>query len=617
MIIWSVARGMRKCRGLNEERGLVLVVYRPMPPFPQNLCSKCTVPAYHFAIFPRATMTDTFTRARDSLISALSNTDNKVTVLKGNWGSGKTYLWERVEAKFSNDSRPIYVSIFGAKTINDLKLRIIQSAYLKDKERTEKLAKNVGNVLTGLAQRFLGFNATEAALLWLPNLISNRLIIIDDVERKHKLLEIDEILGLLDEYSEGHGTKFLILLNTDKLADATDLWNAMHEKVIDAEIVLNPSAEESFDVAAEGSSLKYLSNIRAAIAVLNINNIRVIKKIINTVRKLSKSSGLDDAPPERWIPSTVLLTAIHYRTVENPPTIEFIQEFSSISRSLAGAEEQEGDNERAWSRMLNRLGINFADDFEVFVYDYLQSGIIDSSRLDKIVAGYARDLENILARNLYDDYFESLFWDTTVSKEDLLEKARVLLNTVNVMSPADVSNIARSIEESLGDKTLANKFIDAWIAEVETRPEFQNMDERDFKIPRSIWHPKIIDCLTQIRDKQHPPLSLIEAISRILETSSWGLREWTAFERSTAAQYEYELEKLTGEPLRRFVAKHIIWIENGPPDEFAKGAMENFVEACARICTYNSKSRLAFVIKTTFAAEKIEDMLIKPIQFRP
>jgi hypothetical protein len=555
-------------------------------------------------------MTDTFTRVSDSLLSAIGSKDNKVTVLRGNWGTGKTYLWEYTEKKLiSTNPKPIYISIFGAKSINDLKLRILQAAYLKDKIRTEKLVANVGNAISGVLQRFFGFNATEAALLWVPELVSKRLVVIDDVERKHKSLEIDEVLGLIDEYSQGHETQFLLLLNSDKLADSKALWEVMHEKVIDAEIVLNPSALEAFDAVATGIDLKYLPVIRNAISVLKINNIRVIKRILSTIQKLSTLCSLDDAPPQRWVPSTVLLTAMQYRAIDNPPTIEFIRDFNSVSRSLTGSSQQEGDKDLDWSRMLNNLGIAFSDDYEILVHDYLQSGEIDTRRLDNVVAQYRRDALNQTARAQYDNFFEALFWDTTASKDDLLAQARGLLPTVNVISPPEVSNIALSIEESLGAKDLADEFIDAWIASIETRPEFQNVDERDFRIPRSVWHPRIIECLTQLRNKQHPPLSLTEAIFRIVETSSWGQREWTAFERSTAAEYELVLARLSGDPLRRFVAKHFDWIRDGAPDAFTAEATENFIEACRRICQHHHKSRLAFVLKGTFTAERREELL--------
>lgn len=554
-------------------------------------------------------MTNSFSRAKDRLISTLGNAENKVTVLRGNWGAGKTKLWQDAEKLMHTNARPIYISIFGAKTINDLKLRIIQAAYLKDRTKTEKIVSSIGNAISGISQRFLGINASEAAMLWIPELVSKRLIVIDDLERKHKSLDIDEVLGLIDEYSEGHDTQFLLLLNSDKLGDSKGMWDVMHEKVIDAEIVLNPSADESFDVAANGFDLRHLSLIRNANSLLNINNIRIIRNILGAIKKIENMGDLGDVPPERWIPSTVLLTAIHYQAIENPPTIEFIQDFNSISRSLDGAGREEGVNELEWSRTLKGLGISFADDYELVVHDYLKSGEMDMRRLGDVISQYRRDALNHSTQTKLEDFFDALFWDTTKSNADLLLQAGELLPFVNVMSAPDVSNIARSIEVSLGDRNLANKFIDAWIASVETRPEFQSIDEHSFRIPRSVWHPRVIDCLTKVRNKQHPPLSLTAAIFRVIETSSWGQREWTAFERSTAAEYELVLARLSGKRLRLFVAKHFDWIRDGAPDTFSAEATENFIEASRRICQYSPNSRLAFVLKGTFSADKREDLL--------
>ena len=81
-------------------------------------------------------MIETFSRVKSSLIALLRDTDHRVIALKGKWGTGKTYLWRAVVIEMFQDKKateqPIYVSLFGAKTINDLKLRILQNAYLKD-----------------------------------------------------------------------------------------------------------------------------------------------------------------------------------------------------------------------------------------------------------------------------------------------------------------------------------------------------------------------------------------------------------------------------------------------------------------------------------------------------
>ena len=61
-------------------------------------------------------------------------TITKVIALTGKWVTGKTYLWQSVaKDQFSKKNvceLPVNVSLFGVKTFNDIKLRIL-NLYLK------------------------------------------------------------------------------------------------------------------------------------------------------------------------------------------------------------------------------------------------------------------------------------------------------------------------------------------------------------------------------------------------------------------------------------------------------------------------------------------------------
>ena len=126
-------------------------------------------------------MTHTFKRVKDSLVALLQDRDYKVIALTGKWGTGKTYLWQSVAddqfGKKKASEQPIYVSLFGARTINELKLRILQNTYLKDASIVKKLIKTSGGILAGAINRFVGFSAENAALIWLPQLTKGRLIV--------------------------------------------------------------------------------------------------------------------------------------------------------------------------------------------------------------------------------------------------------------------------------------------------------------------------------------------------------------------------------------------------------------------------------------------------------
>lgn len=563
-------------------------------------------------------MTETFSRVKSSLVALLSDPEHKVIALKGKWGTGKTYLWRSVAAELFSGKKateqPIYVSLFGAKSINDLKLRILQNAYLKDASTLQKLMKTSGGFAKQILQKYTGYSAEDAALLWLPELVAGRLIVIDDVERKHKSLDIDELLGLIDEYSEIHLARFLILLNTDKLIDTEDMWATLHEKVIDVEVVLDPSAAESFDVAAQGNSNQYLPVVRATIATLKVNNIRVIKRVLRTIQRVVDASGVDDAPTSRWVPSTVLLTASHYRAVDNAPPFEYLKSFNSFSRMFRTKDQPPGPTELKsldWDALLQKLGIHSADDYEDTVQEYLQSGLLDVSRLKIIFDLYKKEAFHAAASAQREEFFTAVRWDPNRNEDELLAMAKALLPTVDVMDPGAITDIVFLVGE-LGDSALARQFLDAWLLAIETRPEYQKMGEQIFESAHRKFHPDVIGKMNAMRDNQHPPLTVVETAERIVKNSGWGEREKIALQRSTVQQYEDALKEIANDTLRRFLMEHLGWVRNGPYDDNFKNGADNFVAACYNICSATPDSRLSRIIYDMFQGHGLAAKLPQP-----
>ena len=557
-------------------------------------------------------MTDTYTRVKKSLLILLRDADQKVIALKGKWGTGKTYLWRAVATEMFSKNKvseqPIYVSLFGAKTINDLKLRVLQNAYLRDASTTQKLMKTGGGFAKQVLQKFTGYSAEDAALLWLPELVTGRLIVIDDIERKHKSLDIDEFLGLLDEYTETHKTRFLILLNTDKLNDI-DMWNMLHEKVIAVEVVLEPTPAESFDVAAQGMSAPYLCNVRAAVAALKVNNIRVIKRILTTIQRIAETScGGDNLSVSRWVPSTVLLTASHYKAVDSAPPFEYIKSFNSYSRMFEKENGERDSKEVEWDALLEQLGIHSADDYEVILQEYLRAGMLDVERLKKLFEQYEKEAIHGVATKQRQDFFEAVWWDPHLSKAELLTMARALRPTIDVLDPGAISDIV-SVVEDLGDFALAREFLDAWLLSIDTRPEYQHLEERIFEDSFRKFHPEVIEKMNAMRDKQHPTLTVIETAERIVKNSGWGESERIALRNSTVTDYEDALLEIRGVTLRRFLSEHIKWVRNGPYDENFRHAAENFVGACTNIFSAAPDSRLSKMISDGFRANGLDAKL--------
>lgn len=162
------------------------------------------------------------------LKNLLAQPDNDVIALSGKWGTGKTHLWDEVK-KESADGRvknALYVSLFGLSSIDQVKRTLIERAIpgVESHGGIFDWIKNLFNV--GVKAAATHYKALAAlsdlnVLLMAPVVLRDKVIVIDDIERKHEKLGIDEVLGFIDEYSKEFRARFVLVLNDDQLGDVS------------------------------------------------------------------------------------------------------------------------------------------------------------------------------------------------------------------------------------------------------------------------------------------------------------------------------------------------------------------------------------------------------------
>ena len=435
-----------------------------------------------------------------ALIEVLKGKTSSVIALSGRWGTGKTYLWKEVEktllASHAETADPVYISLFGVKTIAELKLRIIQAAAIKGGPLFQTFQKGTGSILKGIAGKFLpGSALDDVILLSVPTLIKGRLVVIDDVERKHKTLDIDEVLGFLNEYAENYSTRFILLLNTDKLADQST-WETLHEKVIDIEIVLDPTVAEAFDVAIKGVAFEYIEKIRDALNILGITNIRIIRRVIRVVvRLLGKTATLDDSLLGRTIPSTVLLTCIHYRAAIAGLTTEYVTTHNSFSKAFA--QNERSSEEIEWDELLQKLNIRGTDEYEDLVIRYLQKGLLDDAKVTAVLNTYRKSATENAVQSRLDAFTRDFFWDSTLDPQLALENARSFLNDISILNVVAISNLSDMVSE-IGDRELSVLLIDRWIDNFRATPQLE-VTENSFEYQHQKISPVILEALRKLK----------------------------------------------------------------------------------------------------------------------
>lgn len=216
-----------------------------------------------------------------------------------------------------------------------------------------------------------GFHALDdLALVALPTLLKGKLLVIDDIERKHDKLHIDEILGFIDECVQVHKCRVLLVLNDDKLKDK-DIWEQFREKVIDQELRLDTSAAEAFDIAKDIVKTEWAEPLEKATVTCGVTNIRILCKIIRLANRLLEGHGhLQDEVIEKVIPSVVLLSTIHFISLPDGPTFEYLLDYNgTVSATLRAIRARQGDPDDSeedarhgqWDSLLSSLhacGVN-------------------------------------------------------------------------------------------------------------------------------------------------------------------------------------------------------------------------------------------------------------------
>lgn len=568
----------------------------------------------------------TIQQSKTQLTALIEDADLKVIALTGAWGTGKTHLWNEIR-KESQD--PVvegarYVSLFGLKEINQLKLKVVQSALPVGGESsslTEGLMRTWKVSVDALRKVHEGFSALdELALIAVPVALRNRFVVIDDIERKHASLSVDEVLGFVDEYSQNFGARFLLILNSDQFSAPTDsaLWAAFREKVVEEELRFTPSPEEAFDIAVPNLDSPYRAMARKAVEACGITNIRVIRQAYRlVVRLLGVTGDMPLAIQARTVPSIVLISALANKGIKDGPTLEYVAGYNRGSTDFlkrylgqkgdASKEKAEDSTPAAWKVLLSKLGINSSDEFEELVVAFVRDGRHDAKAIEAIIQGYQHDGKRTESRSLAHAFFERFIWDVTDTDDDLVADAVKLIARVADLDAYTVTTLGKQMADLPGGTKLEEDLIDGWLAHFATIVDKTEISELPFRQP---LNPKLKAAIDHARDARIHSFKVVDAIKYLLENDGWGHREEAAMRAATIDEFETAMRTLKGHDFKIFVLKSLDILEQNQMYEnhFGQAGM-NFLEACRRIVRAEKENRFGRLLRTLFAESKVPMLL--------
>ncbi len=186
---------------------------------------------------------------------------NYALMITGAWGVGKTYYFKHTlntkistTSVFKNNSkyyRPILVSLFGLKSVEEIQSEIFLCLYPFLKNAKFKLGATIGKAvakgilhLKGLGEysKYVEeIDVNQSSLINFDEIV----LCFDDLERISKNLNIEEFIGYVNTLVESENVKILIIANEGKIYDQN--YNALKEKVVGNSIEFIPSISDSFD----------------------------------------------------------------------------------------------------------------------------------------------------------------------------------------------------------------------------------------------------------------------------------------------------------------------------------------------------------------------------------
>lgn len=569
----------------------------------------------------------TLATCRQNLLQLLADPENKVIALSGKWGTGKTHLWRQAQGDLEGSTikGAVAVSIFGLSTVNDLKIKIAEGVLPNIKKGgaiAEMVKDRWGNLKRFMKKVDPRFSfLDEVELVALPLLIKDRLLVIDDIERKHDKLSVDEVLGFVDDCVQTLGCRVLLILNSDQLSDPK-LWERFREKVIDQELRLDTSPAEAFAIALGLTSCLYADQIKPSVEGCGITNIRIIRKILRVANRLL--AGRNEVPEHvlaRVLPSITLLSAIHYKGLDDGPTTDFVLEFDAMQVALhtMGADDKRRESpevevQARWHLLMDRLGIRSTDRFEGLVADYLRTGMFDGSVVGEAIDRFTHEGRQLAMRVRADTFFEHCWWHPELSEQDLLAEVRAMVPDVRYLDIYRVTAVHDRAVALHDGAAVANELVDAWLAWARTHREAigeWEIDD-DFDRHRRPLHPRIAEEFRASLDRQQRRVTVLDVCRKVSTGHGWDEREKRCMRAVTPQVYEAAIRGATGADFRVLMLQSMDFLKNG--GAYAKSfgdAPQAFLAACRSIVRQEPESRLGKLVRVLFNGEGAGGLLDK------
>ncbi len=517
----------------------------------------------------------------------------EVMSIMGSWGVGKTYAWNKYLVNAKNQrkialSKYSYVSLFGINSLDDLKFAIFENTVERKligrRPSVESFKTNTSELLKTFGKKSLSLGPSPALLDHYHSMIDSlsylslgkAIICIDDFERKSKNIDAQDILGLISQLKEQKRCKVVLILNEENLCQGSSIdYVKLREKVIDTELRFNPNAADCIQIALNDDRIGRL--LGENIAKLQINNIRIIKKIEKLAGLLAPLlKDYDEQVFARALHSLTLLTWCYYSQSAEVPAYDFVlsrtSAFGDLDNELPLTTRQQG-----WSAILRRYDNYALDDFDLQVARLVENGYLHEADLQEAAAALQ---EKIFAARCEDSFqeawrkFNESFEDNTQDVIHCLSES--FQNNARYISPANLDGTVRLLR-NLGKNRMATRIIDLYIEKREKDLELFNLDSPSNR--QQLKDQEVISKFSQKRRSLRTKRSLQEICEQLMQSEPAEDNEEAQLAQASVEEYVQLFKAQKGQKLSAVVDLCLQFSRCGEASEEQKLISDKAAEA--------------------------------------
>ena len=253
-------------------------------------------------------------------------------------------------------------------------------------------------------------------------LVRERIIVLDDLERRDAALSLETLFGYVDAL-KGKGCTVLLIYNEEELStNQGKEWRAVREKCLDAEINLRPTPADACGLGLS-PACPDREPIVATAEAAGLTNIRIIQRIerlTDAFRKAIPGREPQQPLPEYILRSLVFLAVLHYENRFPDKQVEtFLEDWTRVCADQLG-------NTLPGDAALLAVRCSVTSDTELLslLSDFVRHHPLDAARVTARMQARDERALHATAQMAALDYVDRALYDPDATDQTFLRMAR-------------------------------------------------------------------------------------------------------------------------------------------------------------------------------------------------